>query len=179
MSKILFRYSQLLLCQFLWLACASQPSPKVNEKPYENCICGPTYDANGNAQCAIWNEGKNSGKATKVWQSQAQNSCEPKDCSLLFSKFCQKIQMWPHPLQTQTTVQDNQNCYCDQLLIENEKGQIQLQCAAWVEGAKQLLEYYSLEDCSPTRCQNPPFQRSAKICGARFKAFYPPLLNHN
>ena len=135
-------------------------------------------DANRQVQCAIWGEPKNPNQAHSVWQSESRSSCEAKDCSQLFSKFCQKIQMWPYPDLSLAEDSPIQDCYCDQLLFENEKGQVQLLCAAWFESSKNVIEYYSLEECNPTRCLAAPFHRAAVYCSKRFKNFYPALLRH-
>lgn len=158
---------------FALISCAS--TGEKSGKPHDFCLCGPTINAAGEPQCAIWEDTKNSAQGTKVWASQGRSSCEPADCSQLFSGLCQKIQMAATPRPQPPA--PSSSCYCDNILMENDKGQVQLYCAAWTEGAKNLIEYYTLDDCSPQRCGQAPFVLAGKACGNGFKAFYPPLLN--
>ncbi len=167
----LFSYSLIGLALF---ACATTSS-KPAAKPYDQCICGPTLSTDGQARCAIWGESKNPAQAIKVWESDTRPNCEAHDCSQLFSKFCQKIQMSAVPKPQAEA--PSTACFCDAVLLENDKGQVQLHCAAWAEGSKNLIEYYSLDDCSPSRCGEAPFTRASKLCNNGFKSFYPPLLN--
>ncbi len=155
-------------------SCATTPA-KPAGKPYENCLCGPTLDLEGKPFCAIWGEAKNPSQALKVWESDPRANCEANDCSQLFSKFCQKIQM--SGLTQPNLPPPSPTCYCDAVLLENDKGAVQLYCAAWAENSKNLIEYYALDDCSPQRCRDAPFNKSAKICSNSFKPFYSPLLN--
>ena len=155
-------------------SCATTAA-KPAGKTYENCLCGPTLDLEGKPFCAIWGEPKNPSQAVKVWESDARPNCEPTDCSQLFSKFCQKIQM--SGITKPSLPPPSPTCFCDAILLENEKGAVQLHCAAWAENSKNLIEYYALNDCSPQRCRDAPFNKAAKICNNSFKPFYSPLLN--
>jgi hypothetical protein len=161
-----------ILLALTFMSCATSGG---KSKPYDFCICGPTVDTEGQAHCAIWGENKNAAQGTKVWASEARKTCEPKDCSELFSGSCQRIQM--SGLSRPTLPQAADSCYCDAILMENDKGQVQLYCAAWTDGGKNLIEYYSLDDCSPQRCGQAPFVLAPKLCKNGFKAFYPPLMN--
>jgi len=161
------------LLAFLLVSCTT--TSQKSGKPYDFCICGPTMDVTGQPQCAIWGDNKNTAQNTKAWASEARQTCEPADCSQLFSGLCQRIQMSGLGRPTATAAADS--CYCDAVLLENDKGQVQLHCAAWADNSKNLIEYYSLEDCSPQRCNQAPFVLAPKLCKGGFKAFYPPLLN--
>ncbi|HYX35334.1 MAG TPA: hypothetical protein VE954_19735 [Oligoflexus sp.] len=165
--------SILALLAVLLSSCAT-PTQKSG-KPYDFCICGPTISAAGQPHCAVWGDNKNAAPNVKVWASEPRPSCEPTDCSQLFSPVCQKIQM--SGLGRPTPPAPTNSCFCDAVLLENDKGQVQLACAAWAEGSKNLIEYYNLEDCSPQRCGEAPFVLAPKVCSNTFKAFYPPLLN--
>ena len=156
--------------------CVSTPPAAPAAKPYDACICGPTISAEGKPYCAIWGDNKNPAQANAVWVSEARENCEPSDCSQLFSRFCQKIQMSgvPRPSPQEPA----ESCYCDAILLENDQGQVQLNCAAWAENGKNLIEYYPLDDCSPQRCGQEPFALAPKACGNSFKSFYAPLMNH-
>ncbi len=158
---------------FALVSCAT--TSQKSGKPYDFCLCGPTINAEGEAQCAIWDDNKNAGQSTKVWASESRPNCEPTDCSQLFSGLCQKIQM--SGLSRPIPQPASNACFCDSLLMENDKGQVQLYCAAWAENGKNLIEYYNLEDCSPQRCGQAPFVMAPRVCNNAFKAFYPPLLN--
>jgi hypothetical protein len=164
-----------VLLSFLSISCATSSSQTTSGKPYDFCICGPTIDAEGKPYCAIWGENKNPALASKTFASDARASCEPNDCSQLFSKFCQKIQMSGVAKPTPQAAVGS--CYCDVVLVENDKGQVTLNCAAWAEGGKNLIEYYNLDDCSPTRCGDAPFNLAPKVCNNSFRNFYAPLLN--
>jgi hypothetical protein len=158
---------------FALVSCTT--TSKKSGKSYDFCLCGPTLSAAGEPQCAIWGENKNPAQGTKVWASQPRATCEPTDCSQLFSGFCEKIQM--SGISRPTPPAATESCYCDAVLLENDKGQVQLYCAAWAEAGKNLLEYYALDDCPPERCGQEPFALAPQLCRNGFKAFYPPLLN--
>ncbi len=151
------------------IACVSVDKTS-SEKPYDFCFCGPAENAEGQAFCAIWGEGRDPQQAQKVWQSVQKDQCEPEHCSQYFSKYCKKMQM--SGLKITGPRREPQTCFCDSVLMENDKGQVQMYCGAWAENDKYLIEYYSLDSCSPNRCQTAPFYKAAKICRNGFKAFY-------
>jgi hypothetical protein len=169
------RFLKLIPTLFVFALFSCATTGQKSGKPYDFCLCGPTINAAGEPQCAIWDDNKNVGQSTKVWASEARPSCEPADCSQLFSGLCQKIQM--SGVARPTPPPAASSCYCDAVLMENEKGQVQLYCAAWADSSKNLIEYYSLEDCSPQRCGQAPFVLAPKVCNNTFKPFYSPLMN--
>ncbi len=148
--------------------CATPPKPK---KPNEQCICGPLQDLDQKPFCAIWAPASRTDKPQPALKAIAQASCLPTDCSRLFSDSCEKMQMAPAPVAS-APGNMNQSCFCDSLLIENDKGQVQNYCAAWAEGASHVLEYYSVETCTPQRCAEAPFVKAPKVCKQGFRAFY-------
>lgn len=160
---------------FFALLLVSCATTSQQPKPYDFCICGPTFTAEGKAHCAIWGDNKNPAQNAKVWVSEPRPSCEPKDCSELFSGHCEKIQM--SGLSLPVPQAPVESCFCDAVLLENDRGQVTVTCAAWAENGKNLIEYYALEDCSPQRCAEPPFSVAPKLCNNSFKPFYVPLLN--
>lgn len=170
------RFLNFIFALFLpvFIGCTTM-GPKPAGKPYDFCLCGPTIDADGKPYCAVWGEGKNPSQANKAFAGESSSSCEPNDCSQFFSKFCQKIQM--AGVQKPVPAVPSPSCYCDAVLLENDKGQVQHYCGAWSDEGKNLIEYYALDDCSPQRCLEAPFNLAPKVCNRNFKAFYSPLLN--
>ncbi len=155
----------------------SSSAPPSAEKPYENCICGPLSNTDQEPFCAIWGREKRLDGPQPVYQAEAGSSCLPQDCGRFFSRYCKAIQMAP-PLPKVAPVAaalPPKTCYCDQVLIENEKGQALSLCAAWAEGGTHLIEYYALDSCAPTRCKETPFYKAKAICGDNFQSFYTPL----
>lgn len=161
----------------LWLTAACTHTPPVPaQKPYDQCICGPLTDVEQKPFCAIWGSKRRLDAPEPVYQAEPGQSCTPQDCSRFFSRFCKAIQMAPPaPTKAVTTAPLPKSCYCDQVLIENDKGQAQALCAAWAEGGTHLIEYYALSDCSPERCRAAPFYRAKALCRDNFQSFYPPL----
>jgi|GEM_PF-2596097 hypothetical protein len=171
------RLSLLISLLFGLASCATTPAPQA-QKPYEQCICGPVQNAEGKNFCAIWGATLRSDSPQAVHQGRESPTCLPRDCSQFFSAFCQKIQMAPpRPASTRQAQSPGQPCYCDQTLIENDKGQVQLVCAAWRDGDRNLLEYYSVDSCTPQRCASAPFQHAARQCPGGFRSFYVPFQN--
>ncbi len=152
------------------LACVTPAENPRKEKPFDFCYCGQAEDSQGVGYCAIWGESNDPGQPQKVWESIKQEQCEPQHCSQFFSKFCKKMQMSALNITGPRT--EPQACYCDALLIENDKGQVQMFCGAWADNDKFLIEYYALDSCPPQRCQTAPFYKAAKICKNGFKPFY-------
>lgn len=162
----------------IWLAtsCVStdeKPELKAGQKPYDTCVCGPLQNSSAEPYCAIWSKTPAAlDRPQKALEGRPGSSCEPADCSRLFSSFCQKIEMAPPKPQATGANVPISSCYCDAILIENEKGQVHTLCAAWTEGASHLIEYYGLDDCPATRCGEPPFHRAPAVCKGNFKPFY-------
>lgn len=168
--SLLGRLCLSLLCLFALLSCTTT-SKVGSKKPHDFCYCGPMTDADNKLYCAVWGERKRFDTPHKAFAARAQSSCSPQDCSKLFSSQCAAMQMSaqaPTSFPKPTT----EACYCDSSLIENDKGQITLVCAAWMEGQTQLLEYYATKDCKPDACKSSPFQIAPKLCPAGFKPFY-------
>ncbi|WP_141732453.1 hypothetical protein [Oligoflexus tunisiensis] len=161
------------LLVFALISCAT--SSQKSGKPYDFCLCGPTINAEAEPLCAIWGENSNPSEGTRVWASERRPTCKPADCGQLFSGLCEKIQMSGISLPTPPAA--TEACYCDAILMENDKGQVQHYCAAWAEGGKNLLEYYALDECTPQHCGQAPFVLAPKLCKNGFKPFYSPLMN--
>lgn len=160
----------LYLCLFVLVSCTHDPK-EAKKKPHDFCFCGPMTDSDNKLYCAVWGDRKRLDTPHKAFAAKAQETCTPQDCSKLFSSKCAAMQMSAHPPINFPKPAD-QLCYCDSSLIENEKGQITLVCAAWMEGQKQLLEYYATKECRTETCKGPPFQLAQKLCPAGFKPFY-------
>ena len=171
---MLLRLSHILLFVLMGVlpACATTTEPvsttKSGKKAYDSCVCGPLLSPEGESHCAIWERSA----ATKILKGEPLATCNPADCSRLFSPFCQKIEMAaqksPPPLPPEVA----QGCYCDLVLHENERGQVKTLCAAWAEGGANLIEYYPLEECPPTRCREAPFRIAKTVCKEVFRPFY-------
>ncbi|MBC7662077.1 MAG: hypothetical protein H7249_20470 [Chitinophagaceae bacterium] len=109
-----------------------------------------------------------------AFASKEQASCSADDCSKNFSSVCERMQMWAYPGQEYPKPSPTP-CTCDASLVENDKGQITLVCAAWMNDSKNLLEYYVTKDCNITTCGKEPFQIAPKLCPEGFRAHYLPF----
>lgn len=176
MSRFL-RVSLLFLSSLLGMRCASTPSPPA-AKAFDFCLCGSAFTEQGELSCAIWGEAnQNSGKTgQKTWKNVASPSCGPQECGKFFTPYCQKIQM-ANLTAKAAPAPSTAPCYCDAVLMENDRGQTQLLCAAWLESSPELLEYHTLEDCSANRCAQAPFVLAPKVCAGGFRSFYLPSQN--
>lgn len=160
-------------------ACTHTPSGPP-PKAYENCICGPLKDLENKPFCAIWGGTRRLDGPEPVFQAEPGQSCTAQDCGRLFSRYCKAIQMAPAVASAggptpAPAAPPPRACYCDQVIVEGDKGQPQALCAAWAEGASHLIEYYALPDCAPERCKSAPFVRAKAVCRDNFQSFYVPL----
>ncbi len=152
--------------------CATDP--KTLKKPYEFCYCGAMKGLDNKSYCGIWADRKRLDVVHNALQSVEQNSCTPEDCSKNFSSSCERMQMWAYPA-TEYPKPSATPCYCDTSLVENDKGQITLVCAAWQQDGDKLLEYYASKECKPETCGAAPFQIAPKLCPAGFRPYYLPF----
>lgn len=156
----------------LFQACATDP--KTLKKPYEFCYCGAMKGPDNKNYCGIWADRKRLDIAHNALDTVLQNTCTPEDCSKHFSDSCERMQMWAHPA-VDYPKPSNLPCYCDSALVENDKGQITLVCAAWQQDSPKLLEYYATKECKPESCGQAPFQLASKFCPAGFRGHYLPF----
>ncbi len=162
-----------LFSGLFFLACSTTSSgpPK---KPYEFCYCGALKGPDNRQYCGIWADRKRLDLPHNALANAEQNSCTPQDCSKLFSAKCESMQMWAYPAEDYPKPSPTP-CYCDASLVENDKGQITLVCAAWMQDSKNLLEYYVTKECNTTTCTTAPFQVASKLCPAGFRSHYLPF----
>jgi hypothetical protein len=157
---------------FLFLtACFHTSTTLIPKKPHDFCFCGSMTDLDNKTYCAVWGERKRFDTPHKAFAAQAQATCTAADCSKLFSSQCAAMQMSAQP-PVEFPKPVAEACFCDSSLIENDIGQITLVCAAWIDGSKELLEYYATKECKVDTCKSAPFVNAPKICPAGFKSFY-------
>lgn len=171
--RTLFR-SALFLFALLLLGQACATDPKTLKKPYEFCYCGAMKDTDNKNYCGIWADRKRLDVLHNALKTVEQNTCTPEDCSKNFSDSCERMQMWAYPAVDYPKPAATP-CYCDANLIENDRGQIVLVCAAWQQDSDKLLEYYVTKECKPETCGQAPFQIAGKLCPAGFRGHYLPF----
>ncbi|MES2744448.1 MAG: hypothetical protein V4655_03430 [Bdellovibrionota bacterium] len=168
-----FRASFLLSSLLIFLgACATDP--KTLKKPYEFCYCGAMKGPDNKDYCGIWADRKRLDVPHNALGTVEQNTCTPEDCSKNFSSSCERMQMWAYE-PVEYPKPSAVPCYCDSSLVENDKGQITLVCAAWQQDSDKLLEYYVTKDCKPETCGKDPFQIAGKLCPQGFRGHYLPF----
>lgn len=173
MLRNFFRASLSFGLLFL-LAQGCSTTPKVVKKPYEFCYCGAMKGLDNKNYCGIWADRKKLDVVHNALGSVQQNTCTPEDCSKNFSASCERMQMWAHPA-VEYPKPSATPCYCDSNLVENDKGQITLVCAAWQQEGTKLLEYYATKECKPETCGQAPFQIAGKLCPEGFRSYYMPF----
>jgi hypothetical protein len=171
--RCLFLSLTILLTGLLASSCATS-SKGPPKKPYEFCYCGALKGPDNKNYCGIWADRKKLDVPHNALGTQEQGSCTPQDCSKLYSSQCESMQMWAYPA-VEYPKPSPTPCYCDASLVENDKGQITLVCAAWMNDSKNLLEYYVTKECNTTTCGSAPFQVAQKLCPAGFRSHYLPF----
>lgn len=131
-------------------------------------------DTDNKNYCGIWADRKRLDVLHNALKTVEQNTCTPEDCSKNFSDSCERMQMWAYPAVDYPKPAATP-CYCDANLIENDRGQIILVCAAWQQDSDKLLEYYVTKECKPETCGQAPFQIAGKLCPAGFRGHYLPF----
>lgn len=169
-----FWYRCFYLSLAIGFALSCSTTPKEAKKPYEFCYCGAMKGPDNANYCGIWADRKRLDIPHNALDTVAQNTCTPDDCSKNFSASCERMQMWAYPA-VDYPKPSAAPCYCDGSLVENDKGQITMVCAAWQQGSDKLLEYYATKECKPESCAQPPFQIAGKLCPAGFRGHYLPF----
>jgi hypothetical protein len=169
MLRILSIHGTFLL---LVTACATQP--KAVKKPYEFCYCGAMKGLDNKNYCGIWADRKRLDVPHNALGAFEQKSCTPEDCSQKFSSSCERMQMWAYPAVNYPEPSASP-CFCDASLVENDRGQITLVCAAWQKDSEKLLEYYVTKECKPETCGSAPFQIAGRLCPKGFQGHYLPF----
>ncbi len=173
LRHILVSIFALVSFGFLASSCSTTSSAS-KPRPYEFCYCGAMKGPDNKNYCGIWSDRKRLDLPHTALQAHEQATCAPEDCSKLFSSSCERMQMWGYPAADYPKPSASP-CICDASLVENDRGQTTLVCAAWMPDQKNLLEYYATKECKPETCGKAPFQIAPKLCPQGFKAHYLPF----
>ena len=156
-----------LVCCLCLFQCAT-PGETL-PKGLAECFCGTIPDGD-DQKCAIWE------KTTDLTISQnvllsTSGTCTPKICGIMGEEMCNKVVSWTFPANKHREFAVKEPCFCDEVIVTLDDEIFQV-CASWQKDDKHLIEYYSVENCTPDACSKAPFSKSAEICSLGFNAFY-------
>ncbi|SMF14783.1 hypothetical protein [Pseudobacteriovorax antillogorgiicola] len=135
----------------------------------ENCFCGTITDGS-QAICAVWDQEDDLQRSQMLLGSNP-GTCNQQACQKLTTGVCRRWTSWSHLNPKYTSLDIKSPCYCDELVIAFGDEIIRV-CAAWQDGDSHLLEYYAIEPCQPSRCQQEPFYKAPQYCTLGFQPFY-------